>query len=110
MRAFMKFSSIAALALLCADGCTLTNHGNADGQQVDDSTLSARAKTALIKDENVRSSDYSIEVSEGHVILTGVARTPTEAKLAADDIRSVDGVKSVKNDVRVANADAAVSK
>jgi osmotically-inducible protein OsmY len=42
--------------------------------------------------------------------LTGVAKTPTERKLAEEDIRSNDGVKSVKNDVHVAQADGAVPK
>jgi osmotically-inducible protein OsmY len=52
----------------------------------------------------------TIEVYQGNVTLTGVARTPTEAKLAVEDIRAVDGVKSLKNDVRIANADTAVPK
>jgi len=39
-----------------------------------------------------------------------VARTETEARLAADDIRAIQGVKSVKNDVRIAQADAAIPK
>jgi hyperosmotically inducible protein len=110
MRASLKLSAVAAVALFSTVGCRVMNHEETSGQYVDDTTISARAKAALIKDSNVKSSDFSIEVYQGNVTLTGVARTPTEAKLAVDDIRSVDGVKSLKNDVRIANADTAVPK
>ncbi len=110
MRAFMKFSTAAAVALLSTTGCRVMHHQETAGQYVDDTTLSARAKAALIKDKNVKSSDFSIQVYQGHVTLTGVASSPAEAKLAEEDIRAIDGVKSVKNDVRIASANPAVSK
>jgi hyperosmotically inducible periplasmic protein len=110
MRSFTKFSTIAAVALLSVSGCKVMHHEETTGQYVDDTTLTARAKTALIKDKNVHSSDFSVQVYQGHVTLTGVAKTPTEAKLAEEDIRSIPGVKSVKNDVRIAQADTAVPR
>ena len=110
MRASLKFSTVAAVALFSTVGCRVMHHEETTGQYVDDTTISARAKAALIKDNNVKSSDFSIEVYQGNVTLTGVARTPTEAKLAAEDIRAIDGVKSLKNDVRIADADTAVPK
>jgi hyperosmotically inducible protein len=110
MRASLKLTSVAAVALFSAVGCRIINHEETTGQYVDDTTISARAKAALIKDNNVKSSDFSIEVYQGNVTLTGVAKTPTEAKLAEQDIRAVDGVKSPKNDVRIADADTAVPK
>ncbi len=110
MRSFMKFSTVAAVAVLTTAGCRVMHHEETAGQYVDDTTLSARAKAALIKDKNVKSSDFSVEVYQGHVTLTGVAQTPTERKQAEEDIRSIEGVKSVKNDVRVASSEAAVPK
>ncbi len=110
MRASLKLSTVAAVALFSTVGCRIINHEETTGQYVDDTTISARAKAALIKDNNVKSSDFSIEVYQGNVTLTGVAKTPTEAKLAEEDIRAVDGVKSLKNDVRIAEANTAVQK
>lgn len=110
MRAFVKFATVTAVALLATSGCRVMHHQETAGQYVDDTTLNARAKAALIKDQNVRSSDFSIEIYQGNVTLTGVAQSPTEAKLAEEDIRSIDGVKSVKNDVRIADASPAVPK
>jgi hyperosmotically inducible protein len=110
MRFFLKFSTVAAVAVLSTVGCRVMHHEETAGQYVDDTTLTARAKAALIKDSNVKSSDFSVEVYQGHVTLTGVAKTATEAKLAEEDIRAIDGVKSVKNAVRIASADSAVPK
>ncbi len=106
----LRFPAVAAIALLAAAGCRVMNHQETAGESVDDTTLNARAKAALIKDNNVRSSDFSIEVYQGNVTLTGVARNATESRLAEQDIRAIDGVKSVKNDVRIANADDAIPK
>jgi hyperosmotically inducible periplasmic protein len=110
MRFAMKFSAVAAVALLSTVGCRVMHHQETAGQYVDDTTLSARAKAALIKDKNVKSSDFSIEVYQGNVTLTGVASTPAEAKLAEEDIRAIDGVKSVKNDVRVAQTNSSTTR
>jgi len=110
MRAPVKLATVATVALFTAVGCRVIHHQESAGEYVDDTTISARAKSALIKDNNVRSTDFSIEVYQGNVTLTGVARTETESRLAEQDIRTIDGVKSVKNDVRVADASEAVSK
>jgi osmotically-inducible protein OsmY len=106
MRAFRKFSAVAAVAVLAITGCQVMHHEETAGQYVDDTTLSARAKAALINDKNVKSSDFSIEVYQGNVTLTGVAQSPAEAKQAEQDIRAIGGVKSVKNDVHVADRSA----
>jgi hyperosmotically inducible periplasmic protein len=110
MRAFIKLSTIAAVALLTTAGCRVMHHQETAGQYVDDTTLTARAKAALIKDSNVKSSDFTVQVYQGNVTLTGVASSPAEAKRAEADIRGIEGVKSVKNDVRVAEANPSVSK
>jgi hyperosmotically inducible periplasmic protein len=110
MRASLKLSTVAAVALFSTVGCRVINHEETTGQYVDDTTISARAKAALIKDNNVKSSDFSIEVYQGNVTLTGVAQSLTEVKLAEEDIRAIDGVKSLKNDVRIADAETSVSK
>lgn len=110
MRAPVKLATVATVALFCTVGCRVIHHEESAGEYVDDTTLSARAKAALIKDNNVRSTDFTIEVYQGNVTLTGVATTETESRLAEQDIRSIEGVKSVKNDVRIADAGQAVSK
>jgi osmotically-inducible protein OsmY len=110
MRSFTNFFTVTAGALLTAAGCQVMHHEETAGQYVDDTTLNARAQAALVKDKDVKSSDFSIQVYQGNVTLTGVTKTPAEAKRAEQDIRAIDGVKSVKNDVRIAQANGAVSQ
>jgi hyperosmotically inducible protein len=105
MPSTLKLSTVAAVVLLATTGCKVLHHEETAGQYVDDTTLKARAKAALIKDKEVRSSDFGIEVYQGNVTLTGVAKNPQEAKRAERDIRGIPGVKSVKNDVRIAQTD-----
>jgi hyperosmotically inducible periplasmic protein len=104
MRSTAIFSAVAATVLLATTGCRVFHHEETAGQYVDDTTLTARAKAALIKDKEVNSSDYSVEVYQGHVTLSGVAKNAAEAKRAEQDIRKLPGVKSVENDVRIASA------
>jgi hyperosmotically inducible protein len=110
MRSFMKFSTVAAIAVLSTAGCRVMHHQETAGQYVDDTTLSARAKAALIKDKAVKSSDFSVQVYQGNVTLTGVTSSPAEAKRAEADIKAIDGVKSVKNDVRIAETNPATTR
>ena len=109
MRFFMKFSAVAAVALLSTVGCRVMHHQETAGQYVDDTTLSARAKAALIKDKNVKSSDFSIEVYQGNVTLTGVARRRLKPNSRKRTFSAIDGVKSVKNDVRIASGRTAAT-
>ena len=101
------------LTVLAASGCRVLHHNESAGQYVDDKTVQARAKAALIKDHEVSANDFSIEVYQGNVTLTGVAQSERELRRAEADIRQVDGVKSVRNAVRLAkstDADGATNR
>ena len=65
MRASLKLTTVAAVALFSTVGCRVMHHEETTGQYVDDTTISARAKTALLKDQNVKSTDFSVEVYQG---------------------------------------------
>jgi osmotically-inducible protein OsmY len=84
-------------------GCQVAHN---EATAVDDTTVKARAKAALIADEEVGSDDFTIDVYQGRVTLTGVAKSAQEAKRAEEDIRKVQGVKSVQNEVRIAQAES----
>ncbi|HEV7448225.1 MAG TPA: BON domain-containing protein [Steroidobacteraceae bacterium] len=109
MRSSMKIVAVTAVALL-ATGCNMMKGKETAGQSVDDATIAARAKAALVKDSTVSATDFNIDVYKGNVTLTGVAKTPDEVKRAVDDIKHVPGVVSVKNAARVATADRGENK
>jgi hyperosmotically inducible periplasmic protein len=102
MRPALKIAAVAATALLVT-GCNLIRGKQTTGEYVDDATLTARAKAALVSDKNVSATDFNLDVYQGNVTITGVAKSSEESRRAEADIRKVPGVKSVKNAARVAS-------
>jgi osmotically-inducible protein OsmY len=104
MNSSLKIVALTAVTLL-ATGCNVIKGKQTTGQYVDDATVATRAKAALVRDSTVSATDFNIDVYKGDVTLTGVAKNAAEVNRAIDDIKRVDGVKSVKNATRLATAD-----
>jgi hyperosmotically inducible periplasmic protein len=104
MHTRLTILAVAALGVMVG-GCNLIRGKETTGQYVDDATLATRAKSALVKDSTVSAADFNIDVYKGNVTLSGVAKTPDEARRALEDIKEVPGVVSVKNATRVATTD-----
>jgi len=101
MRPALRIAVAAAVTAL-APACNLIHGNETTGQYVDDATLTARAKAALVKDKEVAAGDFQLDVYMGDVTISGTARNKEEAARVVQDIRNVRGVKSVKNATRVA--------
>lgn len=97
----MKTWAVAASMLLTLAACAGTAHERSTGQYVDDKTVTARVKTALIGDEQVKARNIDVETYKGVVSLSGFVDTRTEAERAVVLAQKVDGVKSVKDDMHV---------
>ncbi|HWR04032.1 MAG TPA: BON domain-containing protein [Humidesulfovibrio sp.] len=71
------------------------------GEFVDNAAITAKVKAALLKDASLKSSEISVETFKGVVQLTGFVGYQAEADTAAKLAAKVEGVKSVKNDIRI---------
>lgn len=71
------------------------------GKMVDDTTLSSRVKTALLRDKSVPGMKIDVDVLEARVTLTGVVKTHAQAQGAVATAGSVEGVRSVRNNLSV---------
>ena len=71
--------------------------GDTAGQVINDTAITAKVKTALHAEKNVRSRDVDVETFQGKVVLKGTVSDKKQVELAAQVARSVDGVKSVEN-------------
>jgi len=104
---------LAAVALIAA-GCApaLIGAGAAGGYKaatdkrtvgtmIDDATLSARVKTALVRDDEVAARRIDVDVVEGRVILTGAVESEAEAERAAAVARRTAGPAPVVNQLTV---------
>jgi len=92
---------IGALALAaCATKQPETSRTT--GEFTNDAALTARVKSAIATDVGARTAAaINIETYRGVVQLTGFADSPEQAARAEAAAKKVDGVRSVKNDVRV---------
>ena len=71
------------------------------GEYVDDSTITAKVKSALLTKKGVSSAEISVETYLGVVQLSGFVDTADQVQLAGRTARSVKGVKEVKNSLNV---------
>lgn len=71
------------------------------GRYVDDATITTKVKAKHAEDEVVSMLGVDVETKKGVVILSGTAASPTEKARAEVLAKSVEGVKSVENDISI---------
>jgi len=69
------------------------------GTEIDDSVVTARVKSALLADPDVKSFDFKVETRKGEVQLSGFVDNQTQIDRAIAVTRGVAGVKSIDNKV-----------
>jgi hyperosmotically inducible periplasmic protein len=92
------FGSALALGSV---GCTHLGDKSA-GAIVDDATITTKVKAKFVEDPTVKAMNIKVDTYQGVVQLSGFANSQAEADKAAQIARSTSGVKSVKNDIRLA--------
>lgn len=93
-------AAILATSLLGLAGCASTHKQEGTGEYVDDSMLTGKVKAAIFHNPSLKSSEINVETFKGVVQLSGFVAQPGDAYLAGKVARGVDGVRSVKNDIR----------
>src|SRR6185437_14539185 len=99
MKAGMAVAAVLAAATLasCATGPTYESNAEA----VDDATITANVKAALLQDPDTRASNIAVNTIHGRVDLTGFVNSREVGDEAAHDARCVAGVRSVNNELQV---------
>lgn len=72
------------------------------GATIDDAAITTKVKAKFVADSTVKAMDIKVNTYEGVVQLAGFANSPAEAQRAEILARETAGVKSVKNDIRLA--------
>ena len=80
---------------------TLKGVATSVGNQIDDSVLTGRVKSALLADERIKSLDIAVVTRKGEVQLSGFVDNQAQIDLALQDARAVEGVGSVSNQMSV---------
>ena len=90
-----------ALTLLTAVGCASTHKQEGTGEYVDDSVITTKVKAAILNEPTLSAAEINVETFKGVVQLSGFVNSNADINKAVAVARSVGGVKSVKNDMRL---------
>lgn len=90
-----------AVVLATAMGCAPTPTKEGTGEYVDDTVITTKVKTAIFNEPSLKSAEINVETFKGTVQLSGFAKYQADINKAGDVARGVNGVKTVKNDLRL---------
>ena len=79
--------------------CASTRTHESAGEYVDDSVITTKVKSLLAQDDFLKSFQISAETYQGTVQLSGFVNSQQAVDKAGQIVRSVKGVKSVKNNL-----------
>jgi hyperosmotically inducible periplasmic protein len=82
-------------------GCSGDRYSRSTGETIDDASLTAKVKSKLLADPQVKGLDVNVNTFRGTVQLTGFVDSPDQKMLAEQVTKQVSGVQSVKNDLIV---------
>ncbi|HJY78506.1 MAG TPA: BON domain-containing protein [Burkholderiales bacterium] len=102
-RSFLA-ASFAAAALAGLGACASSDDGNrrSTGEFTDDAAVTAKVKSAIATDAGARTAAaVNVETYRGVVQLTGFVDSEDQATRAVSAAKKVQGVRSVKNDIRI---------
>lgn len=99
----LKYSSAIFIAFMLAStvGCSATPQKESTGEYMDDTVITAKVKKAIFQEDSLKSTEINVETYKGVVQLSGFVNSKADINKAVEVARGVEGVTSVKNDMRV---------
>ena len=94
-------AAFTAAVAITAVGCSSNPTSKTAGEYVDDTMITTKVKAAFAADPTVKATEVNVETYKGDVQLSGFVAEPRDAQRAVEIARGVQGVTSVKNDIRV---------
>lgn len=91
---------VMTLALLFFLGCASTSTQESTGEYIDDSAITTKVKAAIFNEPTLKSAEINVETYKGVVQLSGFVNSQSDINKAVAVARGVEGVQSVKNDMR----------
>jgi hyperosmotically inducible protein len=82
-------------------GTSATGGTSTVGTVISDSVVTTKVKTALLADSDIKGLDINVTTNKGEVSLNGAVNNQSQIERAEKIARSIDGVKSVQNNVTI---------
>jgi hyperosmotically inducible protein len=87
----------------------LEAHSDGMVAAISDTLITSNVKSRLAGDSRLKNSEIDVTTTDGAVTLTGYATDPDAKSAAAAVARSVEGVKTVRDDLKTPSAAASLS-
>jgi osmotically-inducible protein OsmY len=102
MRLFNRFATFFFVIFLASLlGCASTAKQEGTGEYVDDTVITGKVKAAIFDEPSLKSAEINVETFKGVVQLSGFVSSQANINKAVQVARSVKGVDSVKNAMRL---------
>jgi osmotically-inducible protein OsmY len=82
-------------------GCAGTATKEGTGEYFDDTVITSNVKAAILDEPSLKSAEINVETFKGVVQLSGFVSSRANIDKAAEVARRVQGVTSVRNDMRL---------
>ncbi len=92
---------LLVILLVTFMGCASTAKKEGTGEYIDDSVITTKVKAAIFGEDSLKSAEINVETFKGVVQLSGFVSSQADINKAAEVARTVKGVTSVKNDMRL---------
>jgi osmotically-inducible protein OsmY len=90
---------VSLLLMISLLSCASTQKSSSTGEYFDDTVITTKVKALLVKDTALKSFQIGVETYKGVVQLSGFVDTEKTRNQADFVARTVQGVKSVKNNL-----------
>ena len=96
--------AIALAIAASVSACAVARDQETVGAYVDDSKITAEIKAKMASDKDVAATSISVETLNGVTQLSGFAKSQAEKERASEIARQAKGVRAVRNDIVVRQA------
>lgn len=103
MKTVKEIGKLFLPAVLAAGllACAGTETSQSTGEYIDDTAITSKVKSKLLRDDDVSGLSVEVETYRGTVQLSGFVNSADERRRAEELAEEVTGVKNVRNDIRV---------
>jgi len=102
MKSFNRIATLFfAIVLAALMGCASTATQEGTGEYVDDAVITTKVKAEIFNEPSLKSAEINVETFKGVVQLSGFVNSQEDINRAVRVARSVKGVVSVRNDMRL---------
>lgn len=95
------FMAVLLSVFVAMAGCSSTSKEKSTGEYIDDAVITTKVKAAFVEDDQLKATEIQVETFKGVVQLSGFVKESAHVRKAAKVAGEVNGVQSVKNDIRV---------